>query len=729
MKIKHVYGNVLRIDIPLTIKIINSESGETHEVEEPFYPDTSKPVLVELANQYNITKYTYEATIDGNVAHIEDYGNIRVGVYKVTVKCFDEYNQPYRYMVRDIIEICDATIDAGVEAGIEFDSETYTLEGAVFISYGGGSFEQVQADWTEADTHSKAYIKNKPTNLVDDESYVHTDNNYTDAEKEKLAELENYDDTEIKQEISGKVDKEQGKGLSTNDYTNEDKQKVNSALQSETDPTVPSWAKQPNKPSYTAQEVGALPNNTKYGSTIDFAMDSATYVLTLSLKDQDGTALNTKTVDLPIESVVVNGRYDAANKKIVLTLQSGSTIDVPVGDLIAGLQTEITSVNMLDSDLVDDTNSTHKFVTLQEKQAWNNKSDFSGSYNDLSDKPTIPAAQIQSDWNQADNTQKDFIKNKPSIPAAQVNADWNADSGVAQILNKPTIPDTSDCIKKSSTAGLVKNDGTIDTNTYLTQNDISGKADKSEMSVTDGTGADSDKTTIQLKSGTSATVLKSHQSLAGKQDVIDAQHKLSADLVDDTNSTNKFTNATEKQAWNNKQDALVSGTNIKTINNESILGSGNITIQGGGGSQVQSDWEQSDNTAVDYIKNKPTIPIIPSNTAYLSSDSGEGIVPDDGIRAVTVTSAAAMTVNPDVVTVINGAVGTADITLQVPQDNLAHVWDILMTTDSTVAIIFAMSNSATILAPSGFSIGASKAVEVSVIGVGTKYYLRYGEFA
>lgn len=31
----------------------------------------------------------------------------------------------------------------------------------------------------------------------------------------------------------------------------------------ETDPTVPSWAKQPSKPSYTAQEVGALPNTTK----------------------------------------------------------------------------------------------------------------------------------------------------------------------------------------------------------------------------------------------------------------------------------------------------------------------------------------------------------------------------------------------------------------------------------------------------------------------------------
>lgn len=30
----------------------------------------------------------------------------------------------------------------------------------------------------------------------------------------------------------------------------------------ETDPTVPSWAKQPSKPSYTATEVGALPDTT-----------------------------------------------------------------------------------------------------------------------------------------------------------------------------------------------------------------------------------------------------------------------------------------------------------------------------------------------------------------------------------------------------------------------------------------------------------------------------------
>ena len=39
-------------------------------------------------------------------------------------------------------------------------------------------------------------------------------------------------------------------------------------------------------------------------------------------------------------------------------------------------------------------------------------------------------------------------------------------------------------------------------------------------------------------------------------------------------------------ATSTKQDTLVSGTNIKTINGESILGEGNITIEGGGGVNV-----------------------------------------------------------------------------------------------------------------------------------------------
>lgn len=38
----------------------------------------------------------------------------------------------------------------------------------------------------------------------------------------------------------------------------------------------------------------------------------------------------------------------------------------------------------------------------------------SGSYNDLNNKPTIPAAQVQSDWAQTDTTAVDYIKSKPN---------------------------------------------------------------------------------------------------------------------------------------------------------------------------------------------------------------------------------------------------------------------------------------------------------------------------
>ena len=46
-----------------------------------------------------------------------------------------------------------------------------------------------------------------------------------------------------------------------------------------------------------------------------------------------------------------------------------------------------------------------------------------------------------------------------------------------------------------------------------------------------------------------------------------------------------------KSALAGKQDTLVSGTNIKTVNNNSLLGSGNINIPGGTGTitEVQAN--------------------------------------------------------------------------------------------------------------------------------------------
>ena len=66
----------------------------------------------------------------------------------------------------------------------------------------------------------------------------------------------------------------------------------------------------------------------------------------------------------------------------------------------------------------------------------------SGNYNELINKPTIPAAQIQSDWNQTNTTALDYIKNKPTIPTA-IQSDWNqTDSAeIDYIKNKPILGD------------------------------------------------------------------------------------------------------------------------------------------------------------------------------------------------------------------------------------------------------------------------------------------------
>lgn len=210
-------------------------------------------------------------------------------------------------------------------------------------------------------------------------------------------------------------------GLENVDNTSDLNKPISTATQTALDGKVPTSRTINNKAltsniTLTSSDIGALPNSTKYGASISLSINSSTYVVTAQLKDQDGNNLgNAQTIDLPLESVVVNGAYDNATKKVILTLQNGSTIEFSVADLVDGLQTEITSNNKLSADLVDDTSTTNKFVTSSDITTWNGKQDAisdlstirsgasagatavqpgdlatvatSGSYADLSNKP------------------------------------------------------------------------------------------------------------------------------------------------------------------------------------------------------------------------------------------------------------------------------------------------------------------------------------------------------
>ena len=84
----------------------------------------------------------------------------------------------------------------------------------------------------------------------------------------------------------------------------------------------------------------------------------------------------------------------------------------------------------------------------------------------------------------------------------------------------------------------------------------------------------SDDGTYKLVSGGSGT--------GGTSNYKDLEEKPSINNVELVG--NKTLDALGIQPKGNYQDKLVSGTNIKTINNQSILGNGNINIQGGSGS-------------------------------------------------------------------------------------------------------------------------------------------------
>lgn len=60
---------------------------------------------------------------------------------------------------------------------------------------------------------------------------------------------------------------------------------------------------------------------------------------------------------------------------------------------------------------------------------WNESAADSGAF--IKNKPSLAAVATSGNYND--------LQNKPAIPAPQVNSDWNASSGIARILNKPNL--------------------------------------------------------------------------------------------------------------------------------------------------------------------------------------------------------------------------------------------------------------------------------------------------
>lgn len=90
---------------------------------------------------------------------------------------------------------------------------------------------------------------------------------------------------------------------------------------------------------------------------------------------------------------------------------------------------------------------------------------------------------------------------------------------------------------------------------------------------------------IQDTQDLSGIIASIEQQIAGKMD------KVTLATVATSGSYGDLSDKPTIPDVSNKQDKLVSGTNIKTINGTSLLGSGDIVISGGGGSEGVVSWD------------------------------------------------------------------------------------------------------------------------------------------
>lgn len=189
-----------------------------------------------------------------------------------------------------------------------------------------------------------------------------------------------------------------------------------------------------------------------------------------------------------INSVTLTGNKTSADLGILSDITQGSNITI------------------------DKTNPSNPVIsaTGQVNADWNSTSGLS----EILNKPTLGtmAAENANDYTPtsglatvATSGSYNDLSNKPTIPAAQVNSDWNANSGVAQILNKPTLA----AVATSGSYNDLSNKPTIPSVYNPTITITQGGVTKGSFTLNQSTGD-----TIALDAGGSAIPSTSGQ--AGK---------------------------------------------------------------------------------------------------------------------------------------------------------------------------------------------------------------------
>ena len=234
--------------------------------------------------------------------------------------------------------------------------------------------------------------------------------------------------------------------------------------------------------------------------------------------------------------------------------------------------------------------------------------------NNKADKITVTelATKLKEDTDKLNRDINDLGNKVDSIPVITVDTEMNSESTNPVQNNTITnaITNLSNSVDEKLSNKQPKGD-------YALKSDIAPLATKSEV----------EEDVAQLNASLNEKQPKGDYAL--KTDIPTKVSQLSNDknyqTAEDVNLATE--GLATKSEVNSKQDTLVSGTNIKTINGNSLLGSGNIEIQGGSTIAVDDSLSTTSTNPVqnrvitEALNGKASQSDIPTKVSELDNDS------------------------------------------------------------------------------------------------------------
>jgi len=311
--------------------------------------------------------------------------------------------------------------------------------------------EQIQADWNQTNDQSKDFIKNKP-------NIPAAAGDATITVKVASTAVGTFT---TNQSVSSEINIPEASTTTTGVMSSADKSKLDGIATGAQVNVKPNW----NAASGADAEILNKP-------------DLSVYALSSSLK-----------------TVATSGSYNDLTDKPTIPTIPVNDVKVDGSSVVNDGVAEITlpTFTQVNSSWTESDSSSPAYIQNKPTLA---TVATSGSYTDLSNKPNIPAAQVQSDWEESDTTSKAYINNKPdlSIYAQTTNLATVATSGsYTDLSNKPTIPDAqvqSDWAETDSASkAYVANKPNLSTvATSGSYNDLSNKPTINDSTVTVKTG-------------------------------------------------------------------------------------------------------------------------------------------------------------------------------------------------------------------------------------------------